>query len=65
MWLQGAALLGNQVLANAPKDDLAFIRCFAAGAELASLTIEVLFRKRLKGELLERCCYSLGLITGT
>lgn len=45
--LSVAALLGNYFLAEVPKDVLNYIKCFAGGAVIASLAIEV-FPKALK-----------------
>lgn len=42
-----AALLGNFLLADVSKDILSYIRCFAAGAVIASLALEV-FPKAFK-----------------
>lgn len=39
--LSAAALLGNAAFAGASKDLLAYVRCFAGGAVVASLAIEV------------------------
>ncbi|MFD2825192.1 ZIP family metal transporter [Leeuwenhoekiella polynyae] len=44
-----AALLGNQLLADVPDETLAYIRCFAGGAVVASLAIEV-FPKAYKDD---------------
>lgn len=45
--LAGAALAGNILLADAPQEPLALIKCFAAGAVVASLATEV-FPKAFK-----------------
>ncbi len=45
--LSAAALAGNLLLPGVPKDALALIRCFAGGAVVASLAIEV-FPKAFK-----------------
>ena len=44
-----AAFLGNQLLADVPVEMLAYIRCFAGGAVVASLAIEV-FPKAYKDD---------------
>lgn len=54
-----AAFLGNQLLADVPDETLAYIRCFAGGAVVASLAIEV-FPKAYKED-----SYWAGIATAT
>lgn len=60
--LSAAALLGNYLLADVPKRYLNFIKCFAGGAVVASLALEVFPKSFKKDKYWTGLATSLGLI---
>lgn len=60
--LSAAALAGNFLLSNVSKDILNYIRCFAAGAVIASLAIEVFPKAYKKDNYWAGIATALGLI---
>ncbi|MGB3828071.1 MAG: hypothetical protein WA962_04775 [Ornithinimicrobium sp.] len=60
--LSAAALAGNLLLAGAPDAALAWIKCFAAGAVVASLATEVFPKAFKDGSYLAGVWTALGLV---
>lgn len=60
--LAGAALLGYFALSDVPPAPLGFIKCFAAGAVVASLAIEVFPKAFNEDHKLSGLAVAVGLI---
>jgi ZIP family zinc transporter len=60
--LAGAAVIGNVFFENAPPHVLAAIRCFAAGAVIASLATEVFPKAYKEDRHLSGIATSLGFL---
>ncbi len=60
--LSAAALAGNLLLTNAPQSALALIRCFAGGAVVGSLAIEVFPKAFKEAGFATGLAVSLGLV---
>ncbi len=60
--LSGAALAGYYFLASVPDDVLGYIRCFAGGAVVGSLAVEVFPKAFREGDYLAGVAAGMGLV---